>query len=215
MEKAEDGTIQVQGSRFVIKAAEKAFEIAQNIRLAETDLTPENSAEQYDKAKETLKEYNPSHIQLIDMRFIDEKKEELQLLDKVTITFTIPEGYNPEKVAVARLHEGMKTAQVTEKYTLYETVIADDKKTATIETDQMGTFVIMEIGKNEALMGDLDGDGKITLKDAQTTLKAALNLLGLDNGQKQAADVNEDGKVDLKDAQLILKRSLNLIGTWK
>ena len=144
-------------------------------------------------------------------QFVNEKNEEIKLQGKVSISFTIQEEFHPERVAVVRIHQGIRTAQDADPYTLYQTVISEDKKTATIETDAMGTFVLMETDKKITVPGDVDGDGKITLKDAQMALKAALNLLVLEGDQKKAADVNQDGKIELKDAQVILKKALNLI----
>lgn len=59
--------------------------------------------------------------------------------------------------------------------------------------------------------GDVDGNGKIELHDAQMALKKALNLITLDTQQKEAADYDGNGKVELSDAQMILKKALNLI----
>ncbi len=67
----------------------------------------------------------------------------------------------------------------------------------------------------DAVLGDVDGNGKIELKDAQLALKKALNLTELDAKQTKAADVDKNGKVELKDAQLILKKALNLISDFK
>ncbi len=211
VEKNEDGTIQVQGETIFIKALEKVLETAENIRLVMTSLTKENSTKEYEKVQEVLKAYEPSHIMVCDMQFVNEKNEEIKLQGKVSISFTIQEEFHPERVAVVRIHQGIRTAQDADPYTLYQTVISEDKKTATIETDAMGTFVLMETDKKITVPGDVDGDGKITLKDAQMALKAALNLLVLEGDQKKAADVNQDGKIELKDAQVILKKALNLI----
>lgn len=69
----------------------------------------------------------------------------------------------------------------------------------------------------EAVLGDVDGDGAISLKDAQITLKMALkieldasdmNILEAD--RRRTADVNSDGIIDLADAQKILKAALKL-----
>lgn len=60
-------------------------------------------------------------------------------------------------------------------------------------------------------LGDVDGNGKVDLKDAQLALKAALNLLQLSDEQQPRADVDGEPGVKLKDAQLILKAALNLI----
>ena len=61
-------------------------------------------------------------------------------------------------------------------------------------------------------LGDMDGNGKVELKDAQLVLKMALNLMPVE--KKEAADVDGNGKIELKDAQLILKKALNLIATF-
>ncbi len=59
--------------------------------------------------------------------------------------------------------------------------------------------------------GDVNGNGKVDLLDAQLVLKAALNLIAQTQEDKLASDVGGDGKVGLDDAQLILKAALNLI----
>lgn len=58
--------------------------------------------------------------------------------------------------------------------------------------------------------GDVDGDGNITLLDAQLALKAALKLAALTGTKEAAADVDGDGRITLKDAQIILKVALKL-----
>lgn len=56
--------------------------------------------------------------------------------------------------------------------------------------------------------GDVDGDGKVTTKDARAALRAAIDLEKLDGPQKVAADVNHDGKVDTGDARDILRKAI-------
>ncbi len=58
--------------------------------------------------------------------------------------------------------------------------------------------------------GDVNGDGEISVEDAQRTLKAYTErTAGKDNGltdaQIKAADINGNGEVSVDDAQLILK----------
>lgn len=60
------------------------------------------------------------------------------------------------------------------------------------------------------LLGDVDGDQKVSLKDAQLALRAALHLMQLDETQSKAADVDGNAGVSLKDAQLILRKALHL-----
>lgn len=66
--------------------------------------------------------------------------------------------------------------------------------------------------KNPAIptKGDVTGDAKVTLADAQLVLKAALNLASLNDNQKKAADIDGNDRIELKDAQMILKVALNL-----
>ncbi|MBR5362249.1 MAG: hypothetical protein IK134_02840 [Oscillospiraceae bacterium] len=72
----------------------------------------------------------------------------------------------------------------------------------------------------DVLRGDLDGDGKVSVEDAQLTLNAyAQTVAGMDSGltetQKAAANVNGDKEVSVEDAQLILLYYVNntLAGT--
>lgn len=61
------------------------------------------------------------------------------------------------------------------------------------------------------VLGDANGDEKVSLEDAQLVLKVALKISVLDDKQKVAADVKKDEKITLEDAQLILKAALKII----
>ena len=61
-----------------------------------------------------------------------------------------------------------------------------------------------------AMQGDFNGDGLVSVEDAQLTLRAYTeHVAGLESklteAQKQAADINGDGEVSVEDAQLILR----------
>lgn len=58
--------------------------------------------------------------------------------------------------------------------------------------------------------GDLDGDNKITARDARLCLRASASLEKLTSAQKQAADVDFDGRVTARDARRILRSSARL-----
>lgn len=58
--------------------------------------------------------------------------------------------------------------------------------------------------------GDIDGDGKVTSKDAAIAAQAAARQVSLDNKKKEAADVDDDGKVTAKDAREILREAAKL-----
>ena len=66
-----------------------------------------------------------------------------------------------------------------------------------------------EPSEPEFLRGDINGDGKIGVDDAQAALIAyteqfAGNPVDLTDTQRKAVDVNEDGKLNVDDAQNIL-----------
>lgn len=63
------------------------------------------------------------------------------------------------------------------------------------------------------IKGDVNGDGKADLTDAQIVLKAALRILSLSD--EGLADVNEDSQLTLEDAQLVLKAALHIIDLKK
>ena len=61
------------------------------------------------------------------------------------------------------------------------------------------------------VMGDLDGDSKVSLSDVQIALKGALNIITLTDTQKKAASViSGNGQVTLQDVQMVLKIALNI-----
>ena len=61
-----------------------------------------------------------------------------------------------------------------------------------------------------SLMGDVNGDGKVTAKDSMTVQRYAIKLDQLSDEQLKAADVDKDGKTTSKDALYILRYSINL-----
>lgn len=60
------------------------------------------------------------------------------------------------------------------------------------------------------IIGDVDGDGNVTAKDAREVLRASAKLDNLTAHQKAQADVDKDGKITSADAREILKDSANL-----
>ena len=65
------------------------------------------------------------------------------------------------------------------------------------------------------LKGDVNGDGMITLLDAQLALQYALKIKTPSEAEKDAADVDNNGKVELKDAQQVLKYALKIINKFE
>ena len=53
------------------------------------------------------------------------------------------------------------------------------------------------------IFGDVNGDGKVTIKDIMLTNRNILKKISLNGEYLEAADVNKDGKVTIKDIMLI------------
>ena len=69
-------------------------------------------------------------------------------------------------------------------------------------------WLTIQLGGAAAAKGDLNGDGKIDIKDATISLSIAVGLRIADAGQAQSGDMNGDGKLDLKDTTLLLKAAV-------
>ncbi len=83
-----------------------------------------------------------------------------------------------------------------------------------ISNNDLGTGTTVKIDNNEykiIKVGDVNGDGRVTAKDATQILKYVVKLIDLNDEQKNAADINKDGNVTAKDATLILKHVVKLI----
>ena len=90
--------------------------------------------------------------------------------------------------------------------------------TAVSRDGQKEASVQITVTKNEetsGILGDVDEDGKIGMKDARLVLKAAVGSEKLTDEQKKLADVDKDGKVGMKDARLILKYAVGSIREFK
>ena len=64
------------------------------------------------------------------------------------------------------------------------------------------------------LLGDVNGDGQVTVVDATLIQKYIAGLVTLSDTQKAAADVNNDGSVSVIDATLIQKYIAGLISNF-
>ena len=66
----------------------------------------------------------------------------------------------------------------------------------------------------QILLGDVNGDGKVTNLDAALTYAAYNGTLTMTNAQRAAADVNKDGKVTNLDAALIYSYYNGTLGSF-
>lgn len=80
----------------------------------------------------------------------------------------------------------------------------DEEKALKTALDTLDT-AIEDAKGGDVVLGDLDGDGKPTAKDALLVLKAAAGEVKLTDAQAKAADFNGDGVYNAKDALAILK----------
>ena len=60
------------------------------------------------------------------------------------------------------------------------------------------------------IMGDLDGNGKVTAEDARIALRIAARLQNATKYQMQVGDLNKDGKITAGEARLILRFAAKL-----
>ena len=56
---------------------------------------------------------------------------------------------------------------------------------------------------NPGVMGDVSGDGKVSLRDATMIQQNVADIIEFTDAQKAVADMNSDGRVSLKDATLV------------
>lgn len=93
----------------------------------------------------------------------------------------------------------------------YNRLRVNDDATTVEEKDLKAALDTLDTALKDAtqggdvVIGDLDGDGKPTAKDALLVLKAAAGETTLTDAQKKAADFNDDGVFNAKDALAILK----------
>ncbi len=63
--------------------------------------------------------------------------------------------------------------------------------------------------KKTVKYGNVDGDKKITTKDARLVLRASADLAIIDDDKFTFADVNLNGKIDIDDARIILRKAIS------
>ena len=65
--------------------------------------------------------------------------------------------------------------------------------------------VCTHCGTSEALLGDVNGDGKVNARDARALLRHIAGLTSQDEIILAAADFNADGKINARDARALLR----------
>ena len=72
----------------------------------------------------------------------------------------------------------------------------------------VGGYYLNKSASDNYMMGDVDGDGEITVTDSRLALRQSVGLENLSANQYVLADVNGDGSVEVEDAQEILAVSV-------
>ncbi len=105
------------------------------------------------------------------------------------------------------------TSKVVTDYTLsgYDATPGDKTITVTYG-DKSDSFTVTV--KRDALLGDVDGNGKIDSTDARLVLQYAVKKVGASALDVDLADVDGNGKVDSTDARLILQYAVKKIDAF-
>ena len=84
----------------------------------------------------------------------------------------------------------------------------DERTSAlTVSADSTVTAVYTANG----IMGDVDGDGRVTIADAVAIMRHALDLTHIPEQYLPFADVNGDGTVNLSDAVTVMRMAIGVM----
>ena len=79
-----------------------------------------------------------------------------------------------------------------------------------LKAAEFDAFIIGVDKEGKLLLGDIDGDGKITAADARLALRASVGTEELTAEEFKRADMDGDGKITAADARTILRKSVEL-----
>ena len=89
--------------------------------------------------------------------------------------------------------------------TVDEAIVTRSDATAYSDISASGLDITVEDNGSSVTLGDVNGDGSITIVDALYTCRAVNKSITLTDTQKVAADVNKDGSVTIVDALYICR----------
>jgi hypothetical protein len=75
---------------------------------------------------------------------------------------------------------------------------------------QIAEFEVYWYGEAPVKLGELDGDGKVTVSDALLALRIAAELLAPSDAQASAGDFDGDGRITAADALSALRCAVGL-----
>ena len=128
-------------------------------------------------------------------------------------SFTLSEGYK----VTAPSNTAFYTTDLngTEQYTFCKRALVKEKGSATTSltfTPIVNTWVTIEDTRSYNIPGDVNGDGSITMADANAVVNYFLSTdkSGITNFDVTAADVNNDGGITMADANQIVNMFLGI-----
>ncbi len=117
----------------------------------------------------------------------------------ITVKIAVPSGMNAS-VCKVYLASG-------EEYAYVNAVVEDGY--LVFQTSKLGDFLVTEKALT-AILGDVNGDGKVTAIDARWVLQIAAGVKTVSDEEMALADANGDGKVTAIDARKILQIAAGL-----
>ena len=135
----------------------------------------------------------------------------LEIGDTFDLNSSLPSGegsyaiyYSSDNPSVASVKKAGGIVTAVAPGTANITAVTYNGKTVTCKVTVNGP-------KQEFILGDVNFDGKVNLKDAIEIQKCALSLLSFDDNQTTCGDVDKNGKIKLLDSIYIQKYSLDIV----
>lgn len=122
----------------------------------------------------------------------------------VKVTFEIPNGYDAESLALFYIPQEGEAQQL-------EINVNVEDGTITAQLTHFSVYVLAQLVKDEPLVGDVNDDDKVNVRDARLLLQYAAGLINEEDLNMDLADFNADGRVNVRDAREVLKYVAGLI----
>ncbi len=119
------------------------------------------------------------------------------------VTFTIPQGYDPEKLALFYISDDGVAQQL-------DATVNVEAGTITAELIHFSVYAVAQLTQTEPVAGDINRDGKVDARDARLILLYVAGLADEAELDLDAADITGDASVNARDARAILKLAAGL-----
>ena len=127
--------------------------------------------------------------------------------------------YNtPNEIMAYDVEDGTITSVAQNPYEeeMYGLILKEDKLYAAITSSPSEERTLVYIAdcliREDPLdLGDVDGDGRVTIKDATLVQRYTAGIMELTDAQLEAADFNEDGAVNIEDVTALQKSVAGMV----